>query len=533
MKKFLATLTTAAMLAALPMTAFAEDPFEELEKTDVLARFLKETDLEKKDIALQLQQGENQAELVLGGAKDAFHMIARENGTELSHVLVTPTAMYIGSEGKVTMLQYATVTTLLQDLIKEIDARITQAVNSIPENQLPTEAEIRDAANKAAVLESLAASQAQADAATLLSAASAFAGKLKPEYILDVKETDESVEVSLRSDAYASALGEAMDSLMSNRALAELVDRKAAANGGQTFAAFQQNWLVNREAALEAIRTVESTEKIEENGHLTSHFQIGDETADEKILVCDTDAWIDVDYDTAEMTITLGFKDEDPLLVYESAVDPDQFREKLTADNSRAEINLEYEDGFVNSGKINLVVEDQQELQADFGPDYLYMKGPKGGISTSVRETWTGKIRHELVAETAEGQSASLIVDYYEDDDSLVCEMKVNDSDQPLVFRVSRIDKVAAEDLSAAANIEEITTDAVMPELIRILDVVLPAQPAAPEAPAEEAAAEATAEEAVAEAPAEEAAEEAGEAAEKAAEEADEVVEEAAAEPAK
>jgi hypothetical protein len=72
------------------------------------------------------------------------------------------------------------------------------------------------------------------------------------------------------------------------------------------------------------------------------------------------------------------------------------------------------------AGKSSPWWEGNEELRADFGSDYLYVKGPKGGISTSVRETWTGKIRYELVAETAEGEQANIILDFYQDDDSLV-----------------------------------------------------------------------------------------------------------------
>ena len=146
-----------------------------------------------------------------------------------------------------------------------------------------------------AILSSAVAAKEQADAATLTSAAMAFADKFKPEYILDVKEDGGDVEISLRSEAFATALAQAMDELMLNPALAELVDQEAALNGGTTFADLQKDWLTNREAYLEAARSIESTDSISENGHWTSHFQIGEEASAVKILICDMDAWINAE----------------------------------------------------------------------------------------------------------------------------------------------------------------------------------------------------------------------------------------------
>ena len=111
----------------------------------------------------------------------------------------------------------------------------------------------------------------------------------------------------------------------------------------------------------------------------------------------------------------------------------------------------------------------------DFGPDYLYIKGPKGGISTSVRETWTGKTRFELVAETAGGQETSVIVDFYQEDDCLVSELYTDKSDRTVMFKISRIDKVNIEDLSASEKITEITVDDIYAELGNLLKLAVPA----------------------------------------------------------
>lgn len=486
MKKLFAVLMAVVMLFTAAC-ALAES-FEAIEKSNVLNQFLKETDTEKKDIALQVQFGDQVADLVIRVDGSNLHLVARNNGTEAAHLQVNPTGLYMGSDGKATLLRTATVTTVLEDTAKEIADMIQKAIDSIPKDQLPTEEQLKAAAQKEAVLSSLAVAQAQADAVTLSSAAAAFAGKFKPEYILDVKEEAGSVEVTLRADAYAAALAEAMDELMSNPGLAELVNRQAATSGGTTFSTLQKEWLLNRQATLEAIRTMQSTEKLEENGHWTSHFQIGEETEEQKALVYDTDAWLAPDHGAAEITVCLGLKDEDPLLKYEFAVSPDAYREKLSAgDDSSTEVLVDMEDNRISRGKVITVIDGNEELRMDVGPDYMYLKGPKAGISTSVRETLTGKIRYELVAETAEGNEASLITDFYEDGDSLICELKTSESDQSLKYMISRIDKIAIEDLSASENLNEITNEEFKAELDSVLKLMFPAgtteAPEAPEAP--------------------------------------------------
>ena len=92
----------------------------------------------------------------------------------------------------------------------------------------------------------------------------------------------------------------------------------------------------------------------------------------------------------------------------------------------------------------------------------MVVKGPNGAISTTERETWTGKHRIELVVETADGEEARIINDFYQDDDeSLICELNSTGSDHPAIFRLSRIGKVNYEDLSASKNIIEFPADQV------------------------------------------------------------------------
>ena len=476
MKKLISCLLVVMMLFTM-VSAFADDS---VEKNNVVKKFLDETDLKTKDIAIQLESGDHSADLVFRLDSNSFHLVSREDGKVKSHIQLTPTGIYTGSAEAVTMMRYATIANILQAIVKEVDETIKEAINSIPAEALPTDAQVKEAAATEAIISAMAASQAQADAAVLASAAVSFVNKFKPEYILDVKEEDGEVKISLRSEAYASALADAMDELLSNPDLAALVDRKAVTEGGATFAAIQKNWAKNREATLESIRTMKDTDTIGEDGHWVSHFQIGDE-ATEKVLVADTDSWINPEDNEMEMKYTFGFKDEDPALVYEFSVSPDHYWEKLSSGEDMAEINLGFDENKVSDGNI-VVVAGGEEIKMDFGQDYLNVKGPKGGISTSVRETWTGKQRFELYAETAEGQEDSIIIDFYDDDDSLICELSSDKADNSLKLKLSRIDKVEIEDLTASQNITEITENKITEELESLMKTVMPTAETAPEA---------------------------------------------------
>ena len=478
MKKLISLLLVVMMLFTA-VSSLAE--LKPVEKNNVLNKFLDETDLKTKDIALQLQSGDDSADIVFRLDGDTFHLVAHTGDKVDGHVQFNSTGIYLDAAGSVTLLRYATVLTVFQDLAKAINAVLEQVANSIPEEEALSEAEVKDAIDKVAVLATAAAIQEEADAATLCSAVMSFVEKFKPEYVLDVKEDNGSVEISLRGPAFATALGEAIDEMMTNPALAELVDRVAAIKGGKTFAEAQLNWAANREAVLETISTMQSTDKIDENGHWVSHFQIGEETAETKALVCDTDSWIDVENGAIDTIVYLGFQDEDPFMVYEFSVNRYQYWEKLTAGDSKAEIKYDIDNYRITGGNILAVVEGKEQLKADFGTDYMYMKGPKGGISVSVRETWTGKARYELLAETANGEETFMFVDFYQDGDSLVCDMYSDKSDQTASFRISRIDKVAIDDLSAAEKITEITVEDINAVLNGFLKLLAP-EKAAPEA---------------------------------------------------
>ena len=128
MKKLIACLLVIMMLFT---HAFAESTGR-FGEYSVIRRFLKETDTKTKDIALQIQSGDNASDLVIRVDGDNLHFVTRDNSVEDGHVQLNPTGLYLDSEGKVTLLRYATVTTVLQDVLKELDAIMEEAIKSIP-----------------------------------------------------------------------------------------------------------------------------------------------------------------------------------------------------------------------------------------------------------------------------------------------------------------------------------------------------------------------------------------------------------------
>jgi hypothetical protein len=274
-------------------------------------------------------------------------------------------------------------------------------------------------------------------------------------------------------------MADAMDELMQNRDLAALVDRNAKFEGGVTFAEIQQNWTENREAVLETLRTVKSTETFDENGHMKSHFQIGKGTAEKSVLVCDNDIWLDVENDAVDFTVTLGFENEAPFMVYEFAVNEYRYWEKMTVGDSMAEMLGEIENNRLVSGRVITVINGVEQMRANFGPDYISMKGPKGSFSFTVRETWTGKTRYETTVENTFGDEITITEDFYEENDSLVCEMYTNKSFESVKLKLSRVDKINYEDLSAAEKITEITANDIDAGLEKFAKLAKPAISAA------------------------------------------------------
>ena len=477
MKKAILFSLLVVMALFTVVSVFAE-PAAAVEKGNVLTKFLDETDSAKKDLALQNQYGDDVTDLVIHVDGEDLHLIGRNNNVVTSHVQLNPNGIYMSTGDTVTLVRYGTVSTLLQDIIKVSDSLIEHSTPSTTVTVVIPEKDLKDAVNELVTVAAAVERQEQADAATLSAAAMAFAGHFKPENILNTEEGWGTVEFSLRSEAFADAFADAIDEMMSNPALAELVDRKAALEGGRTFAELQAEWMLNREAWIEEIKTMKSEDSISEDGHLTSHFEIGEDSEETKPFVYDMDAWIDPEDNEAEIAVNLGLKDTHPVMEYELAVDPDSYSEKLTSGNSWTDIAMDLEENKVVSAEINVVLDGEDTMNVDFGRDHLYMKGPKGGISTTVRETWDDKLRFELFAENVEGEEASIVVDFYEEEDSLVSELNIDDSDRSAMFKLSRIDKLDVEDLTASDKIDEITVEKVYAELENLIKMLMPANAA-------------------------------------------------------
>ena len=272
MKKFISCLLV-VMILLTAVSAFADNA----EKSNVLTKFVEETDKQKQDIAVKTQSGDDVSDLVIRSEGTTLHLVSRENGVEKSHVQLDPNGIYVSSEGNVTLLRYATVTTIMQDIFKGISSIIGEALKYLPEEELVNHSEIDAAINELSIMLSEEVAQEQADAATLSAAAMAFADNFKPEYILDVKGDDDSMEITLRSEAFAVAIAEAMDEMMMNPDLAELVDRQVEDENDVTFAEIQEQWAEHREEILDAISSFDATQTIDAKGHFTGSYEFGED----------------------------------------------------------------------------------------------------------------------------------------------------------------------------------------------------------------------------------------------------------------
>ena len=182
-----------------------------IEKSNALLKFLKETDSKTKDIALQFQYGEQISDVVIRVEGDDLHLVRRKNAVEESHIQLNPTGIYLGSKGDVTKLGFGTFSKNLQGIFTETDKLLVQAIQYLPSDAMTNGEEIKITLNELSILAAAEAAQEQVDAATLSAAALDIVSKFKPENILDVKEEDGSMEISLRSKAYASAIADAVD----------------------------------------------------------------------------------------------------------------------------------------------------------------------------------------------------------------------------------------------------------------------------------------------------------------------------------
>ena len=123
MKKLISSLLV-IMMAFTMVSAFAEP----VEKTNVLNEFLKETDFTKQDIALQAQEGDKVSDVVIRTEGNNVHLVARNDGTEATHIQLTPKEVYVDVNGSVTKLPYAAVATVIKDIVAELDEIVTDAV---------------------------------------------------------------------------------------------------------------------------------------------------------------------------------------------------------------------------------------------------------------------------------------------------------------------------------------------------------------------------------------------------------------------
>lgn len=150
MKKLISCILVAMMLFAVA-GAFAEGAgLGRFGHSDILTRFVKATDPQTKDIALQIESGDKAADLVIRVDRDNLHLVSRNDAVETSHIQLTPTGIYVGIDGITTLLRYATVTAFMEEIVKELDEVLDEAVKD-----LAADAQLQKAVNDMSILGSV------------------------------------------------------------------------------------------------------------------------------------------------------------------------------------------------------------------------------------------------------------------------------------------------------------------------------------------------------------------------------------------
>ena len=116
MKKLVSCLLVVMMLFTVA-GAFAEPTgMGRFGQANILSRFVKGTDPQTQDIALQVESGNEASDLVIRVDGDNLHLVSRNNAVEDSHVQLNPTGIYVSADGTVSLLRYATVTAAMQKI---------------------------------------------------------------------------------------------------------------------------------------------------------------------------------------------------------------------------------------------------------------------------------------------------------------------------------------------------------------------------------------------------------------------------------
>ena len=97
MKKLISCLLVVMMLfTAVSAFAASTDP---IIKNKAVLKFLNETDFETKDIALQIQSGEEVDDVVIRTDADNLHLVTRHGGVEKGHIHFPRASMWAPAIG--------------------------------------------------------------------------------------------------------------------------------------------------------------------------------------------------------------------------------------------------------------------------------------------------------------------------------------------------------------------------------------------------------------------------------------------------
>ena len=130
-RKLISCLLVVMMLISVASAFAYADSLEFVEEDNALREFLKETDLKTEDIVLQSQVADKKADLLIHVDGNNLHLVSRNDGVDDSHIQLNPMGIYMGTADAVTLLRYATVTTVMQEITKAVDTMMEEAAKSI------------------------------------------------------------------------------------------------------------------------------------------------------------------------------------------------------------------------------------------------------------------------------------------------------------------------------------------------------------------------------------------------------------------
>ncbi len=284
MRKILALLmalclTLSMSAAALGEAAEAAEP-QYSNFQEHLVAFLSSLNLQQSDLYLTAQQGEDSYQALLG-ANDAgaVNLMLGQNSQVIGTAQFDGTAFYLDTQNGVMAIELATI----QNFIQQLPEKLTGL-----------------AAEQGAAL-GIDPNQVVADAQTLIEALAGAVTPLLNTMKQTVSEDGKVITLTMDSEAFAEATAQAIDTLLANENVTDIISRYAALyNPEFDIAELQQGWQSVRDQVVAIMKTEEATLTINsETGEFTFNYAIAP-TETVKMTA-------DVNGQTAERAMTLNY----------------------------------------------------------------------------------------------------------------------------------------------------------------------------------------------------------------------------------